>query len=81
MVFIMLITLRIWLWIFVDHSVWHTGGSKLSILRQQRWAIKLAKMREKESLVEQRKVLTNWKDGVILYRMITRRLLTRMVMW
>jgi len=77
----MLITLRIWFWIFVDHSVWRTGGSKLSILRQQRWAIKLAKMREKESLVEQRKGLTNWKDGVILYRMITRRLLTRMVMW
>ena len=77
----MLITLRIWFWIFVDHSVCHTGGSKLSILRQQRWAIKLAKMREKESLVEQRKVLTNWKDGVILYRLITKRLISNILMW
>jgi hypothetical protein len=77
----MLITLRIWFWIFVDHSVWQTGGSKLSILRQQRWAIRLAKMREKESLVERKESLTNWRELVIFYRMITKRLFTRMVMW
>ena len=77
----MLITLRIWLWIFVDHSVWHTGGSKLSLLRQQRWAIRLAKIQEKESLVKQKESLTNWKDMVILYRLITKRLLTNMMMW
>jgi len=77
----MLITLKIWFWIFVDHSVWPTGGSKLSILRQQRWASRLAKRREKESLVEQKESLTNWRELVIFYRMITKRLLTRMVMW
>ena len=77
----MLITLRIWYWIFIDQSVWHTGGSKLSLLKQQRWAIKLAKIREKESLVEQRKDLTNWKDGVILYRLITKRLISNILMW
>ena len=77
----MLITLRIWFWIFVDQSVWHTGGSKLSLLRQQRWAIRLAKIQEKESLVVQRKDLTNWRDGVILYRLITKRLISNILMW
>ena len=77
----MLITLRIWFWIFVDQSVWHTGGSKLSLLRQQRWAIRLAKIQEKESLVVQRKDLTNWREVVILYRLITKRILTSIVMW
>ena len=77
----MLITLRIWFWVFVDQCVWHTGGSKLSILKQQRWAIKLAKIQEKESLVEQRRGLTNWKDVVILYRLITKRIITNMIMW
>ena len=77
----MLITIRIWFWIFVDQSVWHTGGSKLSLLRQQRWAIRLAKIQEKESLVVQRKGLTNWREVVILYRLITKRILTSIVMW
>ena len=77
----MLITLRIWFWVFVDQCVWHTGGSKLSILKQQRWAIKLAKIQEKEALLTQRKDLTNWRDGVILYRLITKRLITNMIMW
>ena len=77
----MLITLRIWFWVFVENTVWYTGGIKVSILRQQRWTIKLARIREKESLVEQRKDLTNWKDMVILYRLITKRLLTNMVVW
>lgn len=77
----MLITLRIWFWIFIDQSVWHTGGSKLSLLRQQRWAIRLAKIQEKESLVVQRKDLTNWREVVILYRLITKRILTSIVMW
>ena len=77
----MLITLRIWYWIFIDNCVWHTGGTKVSILKQQRWAIRLAKVREKEYLVEQRKSLTTWRDLVILYRVITRRLITNMVVW
>ena len=77
----MLITLRIWYWFFIEHYVWHTGGIKLSMLRQQRWAIRLAKIREKEVLVTQRKDLTNWKDGVILYRLITKRLISNILMW
>tara|TARA_Y100000296_G_C4962938_1_gene151918 strand:+ start:45 stop:275 length:231 start_codon:yes stop_codon:yes gene_type:complete len=76
-----LITIRIWYWQFIEVAVWHTGGHKLSRLRQQRWAIKLAKIREKESLIEQRKDLTNWKDMAILYRLVTKRLLTNMVVW
>ena len=77
----MLITLRIWYWQFIEVALWYTGGNKLSSLKQQRWAIKLAKIREKESLMAQRKDLTNWKDMVILYRLITKRLLTNMVVW
>ena len=77
----MLITLRIWFWSVVENSVWFTGGHKLSSLRQQRWAIKLARIKEKKSLVEQRKSLTTWKDFLILYRVITKRLLTNMVVW
>ena len=77
----MLITLRIWFWIFIDQSVWHTGGSKLSLLKQQRWAIKLAKIQEKESLVKQKESVTSWKEMVILYRLITKRFLTNMMVW
>ena len=77
----MLITLRIWYWIFIDNCVWHTGGIKVSVLKQQRWAIRLAKAREKEYLIEQRKSLTSWKDLVILYRVITKRLITNIVVW
>ena len=77
----MLITLRIWCWEFVEVCIWYTGGHKISALKQQRWAIRLAKIRQKESLVEQRKDLTNWRDGVILYRLITKRLITNMIMW
>ena len=77
----MLITIRIWFWLFIECFVWHTSGSKLSSLRQQRWAIRLAKIREKETLVTQRKDLTNWKDGVILYRLITKRLISNILMW
>ena len=77
----MLITIRIWFWAFVENSIWFTVGYKLSRLRQQRWAIKLAKIREKESLIEQRKDLTNWRDVVILYRLITKRLISNILMW
>ena len=77
----MLITLRIWYWIFIDNCVWYTGGIKISVLKQQRWSIRLDKMREKESLIEQRKSLTTWRDLVILYRVITKRLITNMVVW
>jgi len=77
----MLITLRIWFWVFVENTVWYTGGIKVSILRQQRWAIRLAKMQEKEYLIEQRKSLTDWRDLIILYRVITKRLITKIVNW
>ena len=46
----MLITLRIWFWIFIDQSVWCTTGCKVSILRQKRHCIRLAKAKEKEQL-------------------------------
>ena len=77
----MLITLRIWFWIFVENAFWYSGGTKICLLKQQRWSIRLAKMREKESLIEQRKSLTSWIELVILYRVITKRLLTKMVVW
>ena len=76
----MLITLRIWWWSFIEVSFWFTGGNKISALKQQRWTIRLAKIQEKESLVKQKERLTNWKDMVILYRLITKRLLTNMMM-
>ena len=77
----MLITLRIWWWSFIEVSFWFTGGNKISALKQQRWTIRLAKIQEKESLVKQKESLTNWKDMVILYRLITKRFLTNMMMW
>ncbi len=77
----MLITLRIWWWSLIEVSFWFTGGNKISALKQQRWTIRLAKIQEKESLVKQKESLTNWKDMVILYRLITKRLLTNMMMW
>ena len=77
----MLITIRIWFWLFIECCVWHTSGTRLSILKKQRWAIRLAKIQEKEQLALERKTLTNWKEVVILYRMITRRILTSIVMW
>jgi hypothetical protein len=77
----MLITLRIWGWIFFENAFWYSGGTKICLLKQQRWSIRLAKMREKESLIEQRKSLTSWIELVILYRVITKRLITNMVVW
>jgi hypothetical protein len=77
----MLITLRIWYWSFIEISIWFTGGNKISALKQQRWAIRLTKIQEKESLVKQKESLTSWKDMVILYRLITKRFLTNMMMW
>ena len=77
----MLITLRIWYWIFIESCVWHTSGARLSILKQQRWAIRSANLQEKERLALERKTLTSWKEMVILYRLITRRILTSIVMW
>jgi len=77
----MLITLRIWYWLFIENCVWYTGGARLSILKQQRWAIRLAKVREKEFLAEQKKGLTNRKYLVILYRVFIKRLITNMVVW
>ena len=81
MVFIMLITLRIWFLAFIEYFVWYTGSAKLSKLRQKRWSIRLAKMKEKELLAKQRKDLTTWKDFLILYRVFVKRLITNMVIW
>ncbi len=81
MVFIMLITLRIWFWTFMEYGVWYTGSSRISKLKQQRWAIRLTRIKEKELIVEQKKCLTTWKDFVILYRVFARRLITNMVIW
>ena len=77
----MLITLRIWGWIFFENAFWYSGGTKICLLKQKRWSIRLAKMREKESLIEQRKSLTSLRELVILYRVITKRLITNMVVW
>ena len=76
----MLITVRIWFWIFIDQGVWSTSSSKISILRQRRHCIRLAQAKEKEQLALERKALTNWKEMVILYRLITKRILTGIVM-
>ena len=77
----MLITLRIWAWLFIENCVWYTGGGRLSTLKQQRWAIRLAKIREKEYLAEQRKGLTGSKELIILYRVFIKRLIINMVIW
>ena len=77
----MLITLRIWYWLFIENCVWYTGGARLSILKQQRWAIRLAKVREKEFLAAQKKGLPNRKYLVRLYRVFIKRLITNMVVW
>ncbi len=81
MVFVMLITLRIWFWTFMEYGVWYTGSGRISKLKQKRWSIRLAKMKEKEMLSEQKKDLTTWKDFLILYRVFVKRLLTNMVIW
>ena len=77
----MLITLRIWFWVLVENTVWYTGGIKVSILRQKRHRIRLEKAKEKETLALQKEAVTNWRDGVILYRMITSRFAKTMFMW
>ena len=81
MVFVMLITLRIWFWVFMDYGVWYTGRARIIRLRQKRWSIRLAKMKEEELLSEQKKDLTTWKDFLILYRLFAKRLITNMVIW
>ena len=48
----MLITLRIWFWIFINYNLWSTVGSRLSILKQERHRICLAKVKE-ESIYEE----------------------------
>ena len=81
MVFIMLFTLRIWFWTFIEYGVWYTGSSRISKLKQKRWTIRLSKIRQQELIVEQRKDLTTWRDFLILYRVFVKRLLTNMVIW
>ena len=77
----MLITIRIWFWQFIEVWVWFTGGHKLSALRQERHRIRLAKAQEKEMVVLQKELVTNWRDVIILYRMSTSRLAKTMFMW
>ena len=64
----MFITLKIWLLIFTEYSVWHTDGSKLCRLRQERHRRRLAKAKEERYLELQRVPLINWKDIVLLDR-------------
>ena len=64
----MFITLKIWLLIFTEYSVWHTDGSKLCRLRQERHRRRLAKAKEERYLESQRVPLINWKDIVLLDR-------------
>ncbi len=77
----MLITLRIWFWEFIEVWIWFTGGHKLSALKQERHRIRLAKEKEKEMVAQQKDSVNNWKDMVILYRMITSRVAKTMFMW
>lgn len=77
----MLITIRIWLWTFIEVWIWFTGGHKLSALKQERHRIRLAKEKEKEMVAQQKDSVNNWKDMVILYRMITSRVAKTMFMW
>ena len=77
----MLITLRIWFWEFIEVWIWFTGGHKLSALKQERHRIRLAKEKEKELVAQQKESIDNWKDMVILYKMITSRLAKTMLMW
>ena len=77
----MLITLRIWFWVFMEYGFCYTGSARISRLRQKRCSIRLAKMKEEELLLEQKKDLTTWKDFLILYRLFAKRLITNMVIW
>ena len=77
----MLITIRIWIWQFIEIWIWFTGGHKLSALKQERHRIRLAKEKEKELVAQQKESIDNWKDIVILYKMITSRLAKTMLMW
>ena len=77
----MLITCRIWFWQFIEGWVWFTGGHKLSALRQERHRIRLTKSKEKEMVVLQKESVTNWRDVIILYRMISSRLIKTMFIW
>jgi len=53
----------------------------LSALKQERHRIRLAKEKEKEMVAQQKDSVNNWKDMVILYRMITSRVAKTMFMW
>jgi len=77
----LLITLRIWFWEFIEVWIWFTGGHKLCALKQERHRIRLAKEKEKELVAQQKESIDNWKDMVILYRMITSRVAKTMFMW
>ena len=77
----MLITCRIWFWQFIEVWVWFTGGHKLSALKQERHRIRLRKEKEKEMVDQQKEGVDNWKDMIILYRMITSRFAKTMLMW
>ena len=77
----MLLTLRITYWRFTETFVWYSDGTQLSALRKQRHALRLEKQQEKQSLIAKRKSLTNWRDLVILFRVITKRSILNMIMW
>ena len=64
----MFITLKIWICIFIEYNLWHTGGNKLCRLRQERHKIRLAKPKERRQLKLQRIPSVNWKDIVLFDR-------------
>jgi hypothetical protein len=79
----MLITLRICWRIFIDYTVWHSdhNSSRISRLRQERYSTRLVKEEQEERLVIERKTLTGLKNWIILYRLLSRKVVSNMVMW
>ncbi len=64
----MLITLKIWFFIFIEDNLWHLADSKLCRLKQERHRIRLAKLKERSRLKLHRTPLVNWKDIVLFDR-------------
>jgi|TARA_Y100000310_G_scaffold68149_1_gene63458 hypothetical protein len=79
----MLITLRICWRIFIDYTVWRSdhNSSRISRLRQERYSTRLVKEEQEERLVIERKTLTGLKNWIILYRLLSRKVVSNMVMW
>ena len=64
----MFITLKIWVVIFIEFSIWSTPGNRLCILKQERHRRRLAKAKEEKYLELQKAPLIRWADFVLFYR-------------